>query len=239
VNAIPEVTPGQIQARMTAVSWRPRTGQAHILVLGANGHGKTGLTTRLIFPMLHAERALSIDVKGDDDMLSGYGAPVSAVVPGMAGDGDGPGGSWWRLVIDPLNDRAGAVRATRRALHVARNEGHMILNVDETRAVTDADPQLGLRAELEEALLRGRSRYLRAIGSAQSVEYMAPSMRNQWAVAFIGALRDDNAIERALRLAGLWHAKSLYMPAVRDMPPRTWLYVDRAEGRPAIGIVTV
>lgn len=236
-TGIAVVTAAQVQARMRDTAWVPMTGQAHVLVLGANGAGKTGLITRVIYPLLARERTLSLDVKGDDPMWTGYGAPVESLAAGMHGDGDGPAGCWWRLVADPLDDRSAAVRAARSALRTARAEGHLILVVDETRAVTDGDPQLGLKADLEDALQRGRSRNLRVIGAAQSTEYMTASMRNQWACAFIGALRDDRAIQRALELAGLWHAKDVYLPVVRDMPPRTWLYVDRAEGRPAIGLV--
>lgn len=239
MSAIPSVTIGQVQRRMQNVSWRPKTGQAHILVLAANGHGKTGLTTRLIYPLCNCERTLAIDVKGDDDMLTGYGTPVRRVTPGMLDGGDGPAGTWWRLVVDPDNDRAGAIRRVREAFTVAANEGHMIVNIDETRAVTEKDPDLSLKAELGKMVLRGRSRYLRVIAAAQSTDYLADTVRNQWAVAFIGALRDDNAIERTLRLTGLWGEKYVYMPVIRDMPPRTWLYVDRAEGHPATGLVTV
>ena len=229
--AIPHIPLARVQGRMNH-AWRPRVAPHHVII-GENGSGKTGLITRAIMPLCAYDRVLVIDVKGDDPMWEEYGKPSEQVTPGFFGQGNGPGRNWYRLVVD-MADRQAAKRAVAAALDIALDEGHMILVVDETRAVTDRE-ELNLGAKLEAALLRGRSRGLSAILAAQATEYMVPSLRNQWAIAWLGSLKDDEIIKRALKILGLPQA---YLPLVRDIPRRDWLYRDKENPGPIMGITT-
>jgi hypothetical protein len=236
-HAVRRVTVAEVQARMLR-AWRPGES-AFQLVVAENGAGKTGLNTRVIMPLCAHDRVLCIDVSGDDPMLAGYGAPIERLSRGLHNTGEGPGRNWYRLVVDPVNDKAGAKAAVAEALDVVLDEGHWIVFVDETRTVTDND-ELALRAKLEAALLRGRKRGLQAVCAAQATEYMVPSVRNQWAVAWLGPLKDDNVIKRALQITSLpWQGAEgrAFMALLRDMPRGQWLYLDRESGRPALAIV--
>lgn len=229
----PDITPralALVQGRMQT-AWKAGLAPWQIIV-GENGSGKTGLITRVIYPLCAYDRVLAIDVKGDDEMMQGYGKPVGHVTPGFNGDGEGPGRNWYRLVVDPVNDKARAKFEVDHALKLALTEGHMVLVCDETRAITDND-ELALRAPLEAAILRGRSRNLSGIMAAQATEYMVPSVRNQWAIAWLGPLKDDAVIKRALEISTL--AKG-YAPMIRDMPRRRWLYMDKESGPPTMAL---
>lgn len=227
---IPAVPLAQVQGRLRQV-WRPGIA-AHHLILGENGAGKTGLITRGIMPLAEYDRVLIIDVKGDDGMWEGYGAPIARVTPGFNGEGEGRGRNWYRLVVDPVADRDLARVRVKEALKIAQDEGHMILVVDETRAVTDR-AELNLWDDLEKVLLRGRSRRVMCVMAAQATEYMAPSVRNQWAMAWVGSLKDDEVVKRALKLLGL---PTPYLPIVRDVARRQWLYLDKEDGRRLMGM---
>lgn len=228
---IQRVPLAKVQGRLSAV-WRPRLAPHHVII-GENGSGKTGLITRGIMPLCAYDRVLIIDVKGDDPMWQGYGAPIERVTPGFCNSGEGPGRNWYRLVVD-MADRAAAKRAVAEALDLALDEGHLILIVDETRAITDRE-ELNLGAKLEAALLRGRSRGLSAVLAAQATEYMVPSLRNQWAMSWLGSLKDDEVIKRTLKIVGLPMA---YLPLVRDIQRRDWLYRDKEIPGPIMGITT-
>lgn len=219
-----------VQGRMHA-AWKAGLAPWQVIV-GENGSGKTGLITRVIYPLCAHDRVLAIDVKGDDPMMRGYGKPVSRVTPGFHGDGEGPGRNWYRLVVDPVNDKKGARREVGAALDLALTEGHMVLIVDETRAITDND-ELALRPALEAAILRGRSRNLSGVMAAQATEYMVPSVRNQWAIAWLGPLKDEHVIRRALEIGTLPRS---YAPLIRDMPRRRWLYMDKESGPPTMAL---
>lgn len=221
-----------VQGRVNSV-WKPGLAGNHVII-GENGSGKTGLITRTIMPLCGYDRVLSIDVKGDDEMWDGYGVPIGRVTPGFHGQGDGPARSWYRLVVDMAADKAEAKRLVAEALDIALDEGHMTLMVDETRAITDRE-ELNLGAKLEAVLLRGRSRRVSAILAAQATEYMVPSIRNQWAMAWLGSLKDDEVIKRTLKIVGL---PMSYLPVIRDIPRRDWLYLDRESGKPMMALTT-
>src|ERR1022692_3794115 len=110
----------------------------------------------------------------------------------------------------------------------------MTLIIDETSSITDRE-ELNLQAKLEGVLLRGRSSRLAAILAAQATEYMVPSIRNQWAMAWIGSLKDDEVIKRTLKIVGL---PMSYLSIIRDIPRRDWLYLDRASGKPMMALTT-
>ena len=221
-----------VQGRVNS-AWRPGLA-AHHVIIGENGSGKTGLITRGIMPLCEYDRTLIIDVKGDDEMWDGYGVPIGRVPPGFHGQGNGPERSWYRLVVDMMADKAEAKRLVAEALDIALDEGHMTLIIDETRAITDRE-ELNLSAKLEAVLLRGRSRRLAAILAAQATEYMVPSIRNQWAMAWLGSLKDDEVIKRTLKIVGL---PMTYLPVIRDIPRRDWLYLDRESGKPMMALTT-
>lgn len=217
---IAEVDIGRIQARCNRL-W-DSVSAAHHVIIAENGAGKTYLITRVILPLCALDRVLIIDVKGDDSVWSGYGEPIERMSRGLFGTGNGPGGNWYRLVVDVLGDKAGAKRLVAEALDIVLDEGHWVLVVDETRAITDRE-ELGQGQRLENILLRGRSRAAQVIMAAQATEYMIPSTRNQWAFAWVGSIKDDEVIKRTLKILGLPQS---HLPELRANPKRRWLYKD-------------
>lgn len=224
---IPDQEIALIQARLAA-TWN-YTDAAHHVIIAENGSGKTYLITRAILPLCAFDRVLIIDVKGDDPVWTEYGTPIDRVTPGMWGTGGGPCRNWYRLVVDPIGDKAGAKRVVAEALDIVLDEGHYILVIDETRAITDKD-ELNEGARLEAVLLRGRSRAAQVIMAAQATEYMIPSTRNQWAFAWVGSVKDDDVIKRALKILSMPHTgPGSLLRTIGANPKRRWLYVDQED----------
>src|ERR1022692_1965296 len=105
---IPEIDIARVQTRCD--KYWDYLSAAHHVIIAENGAGKTYLITRVILPLCALDRVLIIDVKGDDSVWAGYGKPIGRMVPGLSGTGGGPAGNWYRLVVDPLTDKAGAKR---------------------------------------------------------------------------------------------------------------------------------
>lgn len=223
---IPKIDAARVMGRVARL-WDGENC-AHHVVNGATGTGKSTLITRGILPLAERERQLIFDVKGDDPVWGSYPAlPVERITPGFgsAGEGGGPDGRWFRLVLD-MTDLAAAKRIAREALEIVQDEGNCVAVLDETRRMTDTE-ELNLGQPIETMLMGGRSRHLSVITTLTATEWTKPSIRNQWSFAYTGALRDDEVRKRWLKILGLpYSEKAGYLDALRTIPRRTWLYRD-------------
>ena len=229
---IPSIDISLVQGRVNRL-WNKKTAVHHIVV-AENGSGKTFLITRGILPLCGYDRVLIVDVKGDDEVWDGYGEPITEMRYGLSGTGNGPSGNWYRLVVDPITDRANARETVKKALEIIQDEGYWIIVIDESRAITDkTDVALNLAPSLEATISRGRSRGIQVISGAQSIDWMVASVRNQWAFAWIGSLKDEVQIKRVLQILGLPHrVTDNLIPEIGNNPKRRWLYVDKeSEGK--------
>jgi hypothetical protein len=229
---IPEQSMSLVQGRVNRL-WRHRH-IGHHLVIAASGSGKTGLIVNGILPLVAYDRMLFIDVKNDTDpMLSGVGEVIGPRDVRQAltvGGGGGPSRSWWRLAVDPINDHANARRAVKLALETALDVGDVVIAADEVRAITG---DLGLGAEYESLLIRGRSSGVSVVSAVAATDNMRPAVRTQWAFAWAGAVNGTEVLRATLGMLSLpttqkiGSAANPYWPVVRDLRQFEWLYLDK------------
>jgi hypothetical protein len=226
---IPEQPMRLVQGRVDRL-WRHRQ-IGHHLVIAASGSGKTGLMVNGILPLCTHDRVLFIDVKVDTDpMLAGVGLVISDVREMLTSRGGGPCGTWYRLVVDPVNDRVKARGAVKLALETALAVGDIIVMADEVRAITG---DLGLGNEYEALLTRGRSQGVSVISAVAATDNMRRAVKNQWAFAWAGAVNGNDVIKDTLGMLSLpttqkiGNAPNHYWPVVRDLRQFEWLYLDK------------
>jgi hypothetical protein len=234
MNLAPEHSLKLIQGRVDRLWIRGLS--THHLVIGMSGSGKTGLIVHGILPLCAHDRVLFIDVKNDSDpMLADVGRPIGSqdVRLLLNGKDDGPGGDWFRLVVDPVNAHDQAQDAVRQALRLALDVGDMIIAVDETRAITEVGQgQLGLRQLYESVLTRGRSNGVSCISAIAATDNTPASVKSQWTFAWAGMVNSSDVIKSALGILGLPYTQKVgnapnpYWPLIRDLAQFEWLYLD-------------
>jgi hypothetical protein len=205
-------------------------GGSHVAVYARTGTGKTHLIVRMVLPMCHLSRVVIIDVKGDDRVWRGIGAEVDRLPADLSQGGGGPAGMWWRLVADATRDPDQAGRVMRAALTQIAAEGHCVVILDEGLALA------GVKDLVNQLLSRGRARGISVVIASPEAVNAPTSMHRQWTVMFVGLNQDDDTQDRIVKIGSLGR-----VPGIRtllgEIPPRTFLYVDRAAGAPMLGLV--
>lgn len=214
--------------------WDPFAMNPHHAIFGTTGSGKSHLIRHGILPLRPHARTLIVDVKADrDETWRGYGEPVTELPPAFAGEGDGPAGMRYRLIVN----RADAKRQVRRALEQVRAEGHCIIVIDEARSVTERE-QIGLGSLVENLILEGRGLGITVIMGAQSTAWAVTAFKDQPAALWASRMRNAKQARALADIAG-YDPREL-APVIRnEIPPRHWLYSDASESEPILGITTV
>ena len=217
-----------VQGRVNRLWQRGQMGN-HLVIAGS-GNGKTGLICKGILPLCALDRTLFLDMKNDTDpMLDGTGKVITDIREMFATPGGGPFGQWYRLAVDPVNDRARARAATKLALAIALDVGDMVIAADEVRTITG---DLGLGEEYEALLRLGRSKGVSLISAVAATDNMRPAVRNQWRFAWVGAVNGAEVIQTCLKILTLPHQQKIgnaanpYWPVIRDLRQFEWLYLD-------------
>jgi hypothetical protein len=200
------------------------------LVIAGSGSGKTGLIRDGILPLYAHDQMLFLDMKNDTDpMLSGVGKVITDIREMLTTPGGGPFGQWYRLAVDPVNDRARARAAVKLALETVLDVGDIVLAADEVRTITG---DLGLGDPYESLLRLGRSKGVSAISAVAATDNMRPAVRSQWRFAWVGAVNGAEVIQNCLRILTLPHQQKIgsaanpYWPVIRDLRQFEWLYLD-------------
>lgn len=232
VLAVPTV-PFATVARRVDRLWDPFALNPHHAVFGTTGSGKSYLIRHGILALRPHARTLIVDVKADRDQTwQGYGQPVTELPPGFEGEGDGPAGMRYRLIVD----RADAKRQVRRALEQVRDEGHCVVVIDESRSVTERE-QIGLGSLVENLILEGRGLGITVIMGAQSSTWAVSALKDQPAALWVGRMRNAKQARALAEIAG--YGRELD-PVIRaGIPPRHWLYADAWETDPILAITRV
>ncbi len=225
---IPRLTWDQV-SRELDVKWVPKEAPHHS-VIGLTGSGKSYLVTRGLMPMIAYDRALIIDVKGDDPTLAGYGKvvktfPHSLVTRSVERKKKRVvGDNWYRLKVS--GNRAEGREQVRKALANAYKEGRWFVIVDETRYLTDPrDPSLGVRSFVEQLWMRGRSKEVSLVAMTQSPKWVPSSFYDQPSFVWIGRVNDEDAQKRLREVGGL---SKQHLPVIASLKKREFLLV--AEG---------
>lgn len=229
---VPTVPFAVVAARVDRL-WDPFALNPHHAVFGTTGSGKSYLIRHGILALRPHARTLIIDVKANRDQTwQGYGQPVTELPHGFAGEGDGPAGMRYRLIVN----RADGKQQVRRALEQVRAEGHCIVVIDESRSVTESQ-QLGLGSLVENIILEGRGLGITVIMGAQSSMWAVTALKDQPAALWVGRMRNGKQARSLAEIAG--YGRELD-PVIRSgIPPRHWLYADAWEGEPALAITSV
>jgi hypothetical protein len=223
----PQTVPFPLVGRRVSRLWDPKDA-AHHVIMAQSRAGKSHLITRGLLELRPYDRTLILDVKGDDDVWQGYGRPVEELRPAFGGDGDGPGGMRYRLVVD-MADRPRAREQIRDALEQIGHEGRCIVVIDECRAITDRADQggLGLAGPVESLLMRGGSRAVSVIIAAQDPSYVPATMRTQGAFRWAGHIPNRVVQERVSKMYGFSTADASVLLGI---PKRSFLYSDSDGG---------
>jgi energy-coupling factor transporter ATP-binding protein EcfA2 len=229
--AIPDVAFSDVAARMGRL-WDPSQRNPHVAVFGVSGSGKSHLIRHGLLPIRSDSRTVIIDGKSDrDSVWTGCGTPVDELPPAFFGAGDGTRAARYRLVVDRAGD---AKRQVRRALEQIRDEGHCLVIVDESRSITERE-QLGLGSLVENLILEGRGLGITLILGAQSTAWAVASLKDQPTTVFVGM----NGRVQSRELASVIGAGRELAPVIAGIPARTWLYSDRWEAEPLLGMTTL
>lgn len=204
----------------------------HISVVGMTGTGKSYLMTRGILPLCLYDHVLIIDVKGDDETLRGFGKPVKAIPRHdfdmrnvIRGNKKAEPRRWWYRLVIPEDPKAGH-EVLKTALQRVYSEGHWIVVVDETRALTDSQaPGYNVRTYLEQIWLRGRSRGVALVAMTQAPKWVPGTFYNAPSFLFISRVNDEDSQKRLREVGGIERA---HLPVISNIPRRVWLFI--AEG---------
>jgi hypothetical protein len=212
--------------------WDPMTA-AHHVIFAQTRAGKSHLITRGLLDLRPYDRTLILDVKGDDPVWDGYGRLVNELPAGFSGDGDGPAGMRYRLLVD-LSDRKASQAKVRAVLEQISSEGRCIVVIDECRAITDRIDQggLGLAGPVESLLMRGPSRGAVLVIAAQDPSYVPPTMKTQGAFRWGGHIPNRAVQKRVAEMFGYYTREA----AMFDVPPRRFIYSDSQGGLALTGI---
>lgn len=223
----PPTVPYPLVAGRVHQLWDP-TDASHHVIIGQTRCGKSRLITRGILELRPDDRTLILDVKGDDPVWEGFGKPVTSLPAGFGGDGQGPSGMRYRLVIDMTN-REAAQDTVRNVLEQIMAEGRCIVVIDECRAITDhlKNGGLGLAGPVESLLMRGGGRGASLIIAAQDTAYVPPTMRTQGAFRWAGHVPNRTVQKKVAEMMGFTARDAAVLLRVK---PRQFLYSDSFGG---------
>lgn len=229
--SVPAVPFDKVRARINRL-WDPSERNPHHAIFAPSGGGKSYLIRHAILPIRAHARTVIVDVKADrDDTWKGFGAPVTELPRGFAGEGDGPAGMRYRLIVG----RSDAKRQVREALEQILYEGHCVVVIDEARSVTDRE-QIGAGSIVERLVLEGRALGVSVILGAQSTAWAVSALKDQPAALWIGRMRHAAQVKSLAEIAGYG---SELEPVIKGIKPRHFLYADAWEDDPIIGITKV
>lgn len=224
---IPTVEWSVIRGRLQEF-WDAREAP-HISILAQTRAGKSFLVRHGIFPLCRWDRALIIDVKGDDPTLAGWGKPVREI-PGRMHSmkrlirEDRPEDNWFRLIVH--DDWVTARDQVGEALSRVYDEGDWVVYTDELRAIVEpSEPGLRLRGLWERMVLRGGSRGIASVNASQEPKWCPSSFYTQSNFYAFSRIEDDLAHKR---LAEIGSAKQI-IPHVKVIPRRRWLWMDNVD----------
>lgn len=210
--------------------WDPSQRNPHIGVFGVSGAGKSHLIRYGILPIRSTSRQVIIDVKSDrDSVWTGCGTPVTELPPAFSGAGDGPVSARYRLVVE---NSSTAQHQIKRALQQIKDEGHCVVVIDESRSVTERE-QLGLGSLVENLILEGRGLGITMVIGAQSTAWAVSALKDQPTTTFIGLTTSEVQARELSKIVGQGKALA---PVINRIPARRWLYSDRWEDEPLLGL---
>ncbi len=228
---IPTVPFSAVQNRMARL-WDPFQRNPHIGIFGVSGAGKSHLIRYGILPVREYARTVIFDVKsGRDSVWGGFGEPVTELPRAFFRTGDGPVNSRYRLIVEP----GSAQSQIRTALQQIKAEGHCIVVIDESRSITERE-QLGLGSLVENLILEGRGLGITMIIGAQSTAWAVSALKDQPTTFFYGLMPSMDQCRELAKIAG--YGREL-APVINRIPGRDWLYGDRWEGAPMLGMTAV
>ena len=178
-----------------ADNWNP--GE-HVSIISQTGGGKSFLFMHGLAPLIESEQVIIFDVKGDDPEINSEKTRKITQLPNRMQKrfhGEKERDRWYHYMATRQDD-------TRRILDQCYREGHMTLYFDETRALTDKTPGLGLSAQVDALWLRGRSREITVIAGTQAPRYVPSSFYEQARHLYIGSLLDRRAQQRLEEIGG-------------------------------------
>jgi hypothetical protein len=187
--------PWESHAAYMAENWRP--GE-HVSIISQNGGGKSFLFMHGLAPLIEDEQMIIFDVKGDDPEINSEETRKITQLPNRLQKrihGEKDRARWYHYMAVRQDD-------TRALLDGAYREGHMTLYFDETRALTDKTPGLGLSAQIDALWLRGRSREITVIAGTQAPRFVPSSFYEQARHLYIGTLLDRRAQQRLEEIGG-------------------------------------
>lgn len=202
--------------------WKPNDSPHHSIIC-LSGGGKSYLATRGLLPMRGHQKALIIDVKGDDPTLRDVGKPIRVIPKNEPwfSKRKQPDRLWYRLVVH--EDFQKAREQVKQALATAYAQGNWTIFVDETRNLTDPRiPSLNLRSFVEQIWLRGRSRGVQMVAMTQAPRWVPSSFYDQPSFVWIGRINDERAHQRLREIGGL---KRGHLGIIQRLQKREFLVV--------------
>ena len=182
-------------AAYMADNWKP--GE-HVGIISQTGGGKSFLFVHGLAPLIEDEQVIAFDVKGDDPELNTFTPRRITQLPNRLQKrvhGDQPRSHFYHFMATRQSE-------TRTLLDGCYREGHMTLYLDETRALTDKTPGLGLAAQIDAIWMRGRSREVTLIAGTQAPRWVPASFYEQARHLYIGTLLDRRAQQRLEEIGG-------------------------------------
>jgi hypothetical protein len=205
----------------------------HVAVIASSDHGKTHLVLRGLAPLWPTDyQWLTIDVKGDDPTLRGWGHPVKKLPARFTRRQfygyDHDHGQRYRLVLPRhVPDLPAAQAVVKAALKTCRDEHRWVIHLNEVRALTDPQlPGLGLASWVANLWQRGRP-HVTIIGETQRPAWVPRDMFDNSAHFYVGGNLDTESRRRLAQIGG---DQDNLMRALRFLGDHEFVYVRRRDG---------
>jgi len=179
--------------------WKPGD---HVAIFARTDWGKTHLVLHGLAPLWpDSYRWLTVDVKGDDYTLTGWGHAVRGLPPRLLRDRYEE--QVWRVMLPRGVANLGRNRAAcLKALRTARNERGWVIHLNEVRALSDSkSPCLDILPDLEELWMRGRP-HVTLIAETQRGAFAPGSMYDQSSHVYVGKFTDLRMRRRLAEIGG-------------------------------------
>jgi hypothetical protein len=185
----------------------------HVSIIAPTRYGKSHLVHHGLLPLLHNDHVLLIDVKGDDPVWNGIPARRVTELPtrmkrkaiewsNRHNEPDEPPG-WYRLVVPEEATRESNRYRIYKALQTCKAEKHWVIVLDETRALTDNQPNgLNLSGAVDSVYLRGGYKQVTFIAATQGPRWVPSTFYEQAHHLYIGQMQDVNAQRRLSEIGG-------------------------------------
>lgn len=215
----------RIAARIGAY-WNPYEFNTHHAFLGRSGSGKSYLIRNGILPIAGPSRIVVIDVKpGGSRTWKDYGNTVNELSPGFGIGNDGT--AHYHFLAKTKNQ-------TRRFLDMIAYEGSCIVVIDDSRRVSEPDPNWGLKSQIDNLLTLGREIGISVLICANSTTWAPSGIKDQCGTIWLGAMTNEEQRVKFAKIAGLPYRD--IVPALGKQKPREFLYTDIHDGEPRIAI---